>query len=31
VTLAWTNGEVDLSVEEVVDELVDIFHRITAA
>jgi AcrR family transcriptional regulator len=31
VTLAWTNGELDLSVEEVIDELVDVFHRITAA
>lgn len=31
VTLAWTKGELDLSVEEVIDELVDIFHRITAA
>lgn len=31
VTLAWTSGELDLSVEEVIDELVDIFHRITTA
>jgi hypothetical protein len=31
VTLAWTKGELDLSVAEVIDELVDIFHRITAA
>src|SRR5882757_23552 len=31
VTLAWANGDPDLSVQEVIDELVDIFHRITAA
>jgi hypothetical protein len=31
VTLAWTKGELDLSVEEVIDELVDVFHRVMAA
>jgi len=31
VTLAWTKGELDLTVEEVIDELVDVFRRITAA
>jgi AcrR family transcriptional regulator len=31
VTLAWTNGDLDLSVEEVIGELVGIFHRITIA
>jgi AcrR family transcriptional regulator len=31
VALAWTGGELDLSVDQVIDELVDVFHRITAA
>jgi len=31
VTLAWTKGELDLSVEEVIDELVDIFQRMALA
>ena len=31
VALAWTNGELDLSVDEIIDELVDVFHGMTAA
>lgn len=31
VALAWTEGELDLSVDQVIDELVDAFHRMTAA
>jgi AcrR family transcriptional regulator len=31
VALAWTEGEFDLSIDQVIDELVDLFHRITAA
>jgi AcrR family transcriptional regulator len=31
VALAWTEGELDLSIDQVIHELVDIFHRITAA
>jgi AcrR family transcriptional regulator len=30
VALAWTEGELELSIEEVIDELVDLFHRVTA-
>jgi AcrR family transcriptional regulator len=29
VALAWTEGQLDLSVDQVIDELVDVFHRIT--
>jgi AcrR family transcriptional regulator len=28
VALAWTEGQLDLSVDQVIDELVDVFHRI---
>jgi AcrR family transcriptional regulator len=31
VTLAWTKGELDLTVEEVTGELVGVFHRMMAA
>jgi AcrR family transcriptional regulator len=31
VALAWAEGELDLSVDQVVDELVDVFHRMAAA
>jgi AcrR family transcriptional regulator len=31
VALAWTEGQLELTVDRVVDELVDVFHRITAA
>ena len=31
VALARTNGELDLSVDQVIDELVDVFHRINPA
>jgi AcrR family transcriptional regulator len=29
VALAWTEGELDLSIDQVIDELVDVFHGIT--
>jgi AcrR family transcriptional regulator len=31
VSLAWTEGELDLSIDEVIDELVDVFHDMMAA
>jgi AcrR family transcriptional regulator len=31
VALAWTEGALDLTVDQVIDELVDLFHRLTAA
>jgi len=31
VTLAWTKGELDLSVDEVIDELADVFQRMAVA
>jgi AcrR family transcriptional regulator len=30
VTLAWTSGDLELSVERVIDELVDVFHQMIA-
>jgi AcrR family transcriptional regulator len=31
VALAYTDGELDLSVDHVIDELVDVFHRMNVA
>jgi AcrR family transcriptional regulator len=31
VALAWTEGELELTVDQVINELVDVFHRIMAA
>lgn len=31
IAIAWTEGQLDLSVDDVIDELVDLFHRITDA
>jgi AcrR family transcriptional regulator len=31
VALAWTEGKLDLSVDQVIDELASLFHRMTAA
>jgi AcrR family transcriptional regulator len=31
VSLAWTEGDLDLSIDEVIDELVAVFHRMMAA
>ena len=31
VALAWTDGELDISIDQVIDELVDVFHRMNAA
>jgi AcrR family transcriptional regulator len=31
VALAWTENDLDLSVDQVIDELVDVFHQMTRA
>jgi AcrR family transcriptional regulator len=31
VALAWTDGELDISIDQVIDELVDVFHRMNVA
>jgi hypothetical protein len=30
VALAWTDGSLELTVDEVIDELVELFHRMAA-